>query len=79
MKVSELNKLIENIVSEEIKSTILKESEGGKYEVYHIKCEGEPIATFKTKMRLKKNYLSTKNLMTENLLLRNQFTNHIVI
>lgn len=48
MKVSELNQLIENIVSEEIKKTIIKESEGNKYEVYHITCEGEPLATFNT-------------------------------
>jgi hypothetical protein len=48
MKVSELNQLIENIVSEEIKKTIIKESEGNKFEVYHITCEGEPLATFHT-------------------------------
>jgi len=49
MKVSELNTIIENIVSEEIKKTILAESEMGGKEVYHITCEGEPISTHDSK------------------------------
>ena len=44
MKVSELTKLMEQIVSDEIRKTILNESEGKN--VYHIKCEGIPLATF---------------------------------
>lgn len=48
MKISELNTLIENIVSQEVKKTILKESEGGHKEVYHIKCEGVPLGTFES-------------------------------
>jgi hypothetical protein len=46
MKVNELNTIIENTVSKEIKKIILKEMSENKKEVYHIKCEGEPIATF---------------------------------
>lgn len=49
MKVSELNTIIENIVSEEIKKTILAESEMEGKEVYHITCEGEPVSTHDSK------------------------------
>jgi hypothetical protein len=45
MKVNELNTLIENIVSQEVKKTILEQSEGKK-EVFHIMCDGEPVDTF---------------------------------
>ena len=48
MKVTELNSIIENAVIDEIKKTILSESEEGKKDVYHIKCEGVPLATFDT-------------------------------
>jgi hypothetical protein len=48
MKVRELNLFIENLLESEVKKTILSES---KKEFYHIKCEGEPIATFDTKER----------------------------
>jgi len=41
MKVSELKQIIENIVSQEVKKTIMEEATGKK-EVYHIKCEGIP-------------------------------------
>jgi hypothetical protein len=47
MKVSEIKQLIENIVTDEVRKTIMEESEGKK-EVYHIKCEGIPLATFAT-------------------------------
>lgn len=46
MKVTDLNLFIENILESEVKKTILSES---KKEFYHIKCEGEPIATFDSK------------------------------
>lgn len=49
MKVSELNTIIENIVSEEIKRTILAESEMEGKEVFHITCEGEPLSTHDSK------------------------------
>ena len=48
MKISELNQIIENVISEEVKNTILNEMNEGKKEVYHIKCEGIPLATFDT-------------------------------
>jgi hypothetical protein len=48
MKITELNMIIENIVSDEIRKTIIAESEGTKKEVYHVTCEGEPIETFDT-------------------------------
>lgn len=48
MKISELNQIIENVISEEVKNTILNEMNEGKKEVYHIKCEGMPLATFDT-------------------------------
>jgi hypothetical protein len=47
MKVSELTTIIENIVSNEIRNTIMEEN-NGKKEVYHIKCEGIPLATFES-------------------------------
>ncbi len=46
MKVTELNSIIENAVINEIKKTILSESEEGKKDVYHIMCDGVPLATF---------------------------------
>lgn len=43
MKISELNLFVESIMTNEVKKKILNESNG---EIYHIKCDGEPIATF---------------------------------
>ena len=48
MKVSELRQIIENIVTDEVKKTIISESEGGNKEVYHIKCEGVPLGTYES-------------------------------
>jgi hypothetical protein len=45
MKVSEIKQLIESIVTDEVRKTIIEESEGNK-EVYHIKCEGIPLGTY---------------------------------
>jgi hypothetical protein len=45
MKVSELKLMVENIVLDEVRKTIMEESEGGK-EVFHIKCEGIPLGTY---------------------------------
>lgn len=47
MKLSEINNIINDVLSEEIRRTIIMES--SNKEMYHIKCEGEPIASFKTK------------------------------
>ena len=48
MKVSEFKTIIESIVSEEVKKHILNESNESNKEVYHIKCEGIPLATFES-------------------------------
>jgi len=48
MKVSELNKIIEEVVSKEIKETILNEGEG-KHTAYCVMCEGEYIEICQTK------------------------------
>ena len=42
--MTELSKIIEEIASKEIKKAILNEN--NNMEVYHIKCEGIPVATF---------------------------------
>jgi len=47
MKVSELKLMVENIVLDEVRKAIIEESTGKK-EVYHIKCEGIPLATFES-------------------------------
>jgi hypothetical protein len=44
MNLSEINNIINDVISEEIRKTIIMESTNK--EVYHIKCDGEPIATF---------------------------------
>lgn len=46
MKVSDLKLFIENVMTNEVKNKIISESVGEKY---HIKCDGEPIATFDSK------------------------------
>ena len=48
MKVSDLNKIIEETISTEIKKTILEEGKGKKT-AYVIKCEGEHIEVCQTK------------------------------
>jgi hypothetical protein len=48
MKPNEISDLIENIVSKEVRKTILKEAKETKDEVFHIMCDGEPVANFKT-------------------------------
>jgi hypothetical protein len=55
MKISEINKIIDNVVAEEVRRTILKESKENKKEVYHIKCEGVPLATFDTEAEAQEN------------------------
>jgi hypothetical protein len=49
MKITELNTIIENVISDEIRRTILSESEESKKEVFHITCEGEPVSTHDSK------------------------------
>jgi len=48
MKVSDLNKIIEETISNEIKNTILNEGEGSKT-AYCVKCEGEYVEICDTK------------------------------
>lgn len=48
MKVEELNAIMESIVFDEVKKSILRESNGGKMEKYHVTCEGEPVVTCDT-------------------------------
>ena len=48
MNTKELNDLVESIVLNEIKNTIINESNHNS-EVFHIKCNGEPIDTFNSK------------------------------
>ena len=55
MNLSDINSLIESIAKEEVKNMILSESEGNKKEVYHIKLEGEPIDTFKSREEAEKS------------------------
>ena len=49
MKITELNTIIENVISDEIRRTIISESEESKKEVFHITCEGEPVSTHESK------------------------------
>ena len=46
MKVSELNALIENLITNEVKTAIVESTMGENKSVYHITCDGEPIDTF---------------------------------
>ena len=46
--MKEINTIIENTIYNQVKNIIMEESKKGNKEVYHIKCEGEPIATFDT-------------------------------
>ena len=48
MKVQELNAIMESIVFDEIKNSILMESYGGVMEKYHVTCEGEPVVNCDT-------------------------------
>jgi hypothetical protein len=45
MKTNEFNKLIETALYESVRNHIISESKDKKFEVYHIKCEGEPVQT----------------------------------
>ena len=56
MKVKELDNLIESIISREVRKSILNESTDEKYEVYHIKCDGEPVETYHNEEEAQKQY-----------------------
>lgn len=54
MKSNELNNIITKVLEEEVKNAILSESKKEKKVVYHVTCEGEPLATFNTLDEAKK-------------------------
>jgi len=49
MKITELNTIIENAISDEVRRIIISESKEGKKEVFHVTCEGEPVSTHDSK------------------------------
>lgn len=49
MKPNEFNSLIQEILTEQVKNAIIESISEGKKEVFHIKCDGEPVDTFNTK------------------------------
>jgi len=46
MKTNQLNTILENIISTEVKKRIISEMDENKKEYYHIMCDGEPVETF---------------------------------
>jgi hypothetical protein len=46
MKTNQLNTIVENIISSEVRKRIISEMEEDKKEYYHIMCDGEPVETF---------------------------------
>ncbi len=48
MKLTDINTIIENTINDEVRNIISEEINNGKKEVYHIKADGEPVATFNT-------------------------------
>jgi hypothetical protein len=72
MKMTELKEIIDNIVTKEVKRTIIKESMEGKKEVYHVTCEGEPIDTFNTLEEAEKYIEDNKKHSKKELLVDKQ-------
>lgn len=54
MKSNELNNIITKVLEEEVKNAILSESKKGKKVIYHVTCEGEPLASFESLDEAKK-------------------------
>jgi hypothetical protein len=49
MKLKDINSIVNNVLTEEVKKEIIKEMRDMEHkQVYHIKCHGEPIDTFDT-------------------------------
>ena len=48
MKPKEIDQIIENIITSEVKKAFLKENQEKKYEVFQITCEGEPVECLKS-------------------------------
>jgi len=68
MRISELTQIIESVVSQEVRKTIIRESLGDKKEVYHVTCEGEPVDTFDTQEEAEK-YIQDNNDSKKELLI----------
>ena len=49
MKTMQLNTILENVISNEIRKRIISEMEENKKEYHHIMCDGEPVETFHSK------------------------------
>jgi ribosomal protein L37AE/L43A len=76
MRISELTQIIESVVSREVRKTIIKESSGGKKEVYHVTCEGEPIDSFNTQEEAEKYIQDNKNSKKELLIDKKVYESH---
>jgi hypothetical protein len=76
MKISELTQIIESVVSKEVRKTIIKESLGGKKEVFHVTCEGEPIDTFDTQEEAEQYINDNKNSKKELLVDKKVYDSH---
>jgi hypothetical protein len=76
MRISELTQIIESVVSNEVKKTIIRESLGGKKEVYHVTCEGEPVDTFNTQEEAEKYIQDNKNSKKELLIDKKVYESH---
>jgi hypothetical protein len=71
MKINDLNKLIEETLYKEVRNTLLEEM-SMNYEVYHIMCDGEPIATYETEQEAKEDlpqYQTKKELKGKELII----------
>lgn len=55
MKIKDIHNLINETLYNEVKNNIINESNEMKKEVYHIKCEGIPLATFETEKEAKEH------------------------
>jgi hypothetical protein len=76
MRISELTQIIENVVSREVRKTIIRESLGDKKEVYHVTCEGEPIDSFDTQEEAEKYIQDNKNSKKELLIDKKVYESH---
>lgn len=76
MKISELKQIIEGVVSEEVRKTIIKESLEGKKDVYHVTYDGEPIDTFDTEEEAQQYINDNKDPKKELLIDKKTYDSH---
>ena len=76
MRISELTQIIESVVSQEVRKTIIKESLGGKKEVYHVTHEGEPVDTFNTQEEAERYIQDNKHSKKELLIDKKVYESH---